>query len=129
MSFITDKPTERVLVVDDVADNVFLVQFVLEIQGYKVNTADSGKAALAFLKTETIKPDLIILDLMMPVMNGYEVIHHLRSDRELAHIGVLLMTANTQVSCEKAKEAGADDILYKPLDLEQFLSKIELLNI
>lgn len=128
MSFVTDNPTKRILVVDDVADNVLLVQFILEIQGYKVDTADNGKAALAFLKTEVTKPDLIVLDLMMPVMNGYEVIHHLRNNRELARICVLLVTANTDVSLERAKQAGADDVLYKPLDIEQFLIRIELLN-
>ena len=64
----------------------------------------------------------------MPVMNGYEVIDRLRKHKELAHICVFLMTANTEVSYEKAKEAGADGILYKPLDIEQFVTRIKLLN-
>ena len=129
MSLITDKQTKRILVVDDVADNIFLIQFILETQGYKVDTADSGEAALNLLEAVAIEPDIIILDLMMPTMNGYEVIDHLRKQQKLARICVLLMTANTEVSYEKAKEAGADGILYKPLDLEYFLTKIELLNI
>ena len=128
MSLITDKQTKRILVVDDVADNIFLIQFVLETQGYKVDIADSGEAALTLLEREEI-PDLIILDLMMPVMNGYEVINRLRNHQRLADVCVLLMTANTSVSCEKAKAAGADGIIYKPVDLEQFLSKIELFDI
>ena len=128
MSLISDKPTKRILVVDDIADNVFLVQFVLELEGHKVDTVNSGEAALAFLETETTKPDLIILDLMMPVMNGYEVIDYLRNHQQLAHIHVLLMTANSEVSCERAKEAGANEILYKPLDIEEFLVKIEQLD-
>ena len=126
---IADENNKHILVIDDVADNVFLVQFVLEAKGYKVSTANSGKAALNLLETTIFKPDLIILDLMMPVMNGYEVINRLRNHHEFAHIYVFLMTANTEVSCEKAKEAGADEILYKPIDIEQFVTKIELLNV
>ena len=129
MSQIANDKNKHVLVIDDVADNIFLVEFVLEAQGYKVSTANNGKAALSFLETARLKPDLIILDLMMPVMNGYEVIDRLRKHHELAHICVFLMTANTEVSYEKAKEAGADGILYKPLDMEQFVTRIELLNV
>lgn len=115
-----DEKNKHVLVIDDIADNIFLVQFVLEAKGYKVSTANSGEAALNLLETARFKPDLIILDLMMPGMNGYEVINCLRKHHELAHICVFLMTANTEVSYEKAKEAGADGILYKPLDIEKF---------
>ena len=129
MSQIADEKNQHVLVIDDVADNIFLVQFVLEAKGYKVSTANSGEAALNLLETERLKPDLIILDLMMPVMNGYEVIDRLRKHHKLAHICVFLMTANTEVSYEKAKEVGADEILYKPLDIEQFVTRIELLNV
>ena len=129
MSQIADEKNQHVLVVDDVADNIFLVQFVLEAKGYKVSTANSGEAALNLLETARLKPDLIILDLMMPVMNGYEVIARLRKHHELAHIWIFLMTANTEVSYKKAKEVGADEILYKPLDIEQFVTRIELLNV
>ena len=120
---------KHVLVVDDVADNIFLVQLILEAQGHKVSTANSGEAALNLLETARLKPDLIILDLMMPVMDGYEVINHLRKHKELAHICVFLMTANTEVSYEKAKQAGADEILYKPLNIERVINRIELLNV
>ena len=126
---IADENNKHILVIDDVADNIFLVQFVLEAKGYKVSTANSGEVALNLLETERLKPDLIILDLMMPIMNGYEVIDRLRKHDELAHICVFLMTANTEVSYQKAKEVGADEILYKPLDIEQFVTKIELLNV
>lgn len=129
MSLVTDKPTKRVLVVDDVADNIFLVQFILETQGYQVNTAESGKTALDRIQTEAVKPDLIVLDLMMPVMNGYEVIDRLHNHRNLPHIPVLLMTADREVSCQKAKEAGADKLLYKPLDLEQFMATVKLFDV
>lgn len=125
MFLATEKHTKRILVVDDVADNLFLVQFLLETQGYIVNTADSGEAALAQIEIESVKPDLIILDLMMPRMNGYEVISYLRNHQDLLHIPILLMTADTSVSDRKAKDVGADGIVYKPLDLEQILTKVE----
>ena len=124
MSLITDKQFKRVLVVDDVADNIFLVQFILESQGYEVDTAQSGKAALAWIETANPKPDLIILDLMMPEMNGFEVIVRLHNQKNLPHIATILMTANTSVSCQQAKRAGADEVIYKPLDLKQFMAKI-----
>ena len=124
-----DEKNKHVLVIDDVADNILLVQFILEAKGYEVSTANSGETALYFLETARLKPDLIILDLMMPVMNGYEVIDRIRKHHELAHIFVFLMTANTEVSCEKAQEAGANEILYKPLDIKQFVSRIESLNV
>ncbi len=129
MTLITDKQIKRILVVDDIADNIFLVQFILESQGYKVDTANSGEAALTLLETSRTKPDLMILDVMMPVMNGYEVINRLRKHQELDRICVLLMTANTEITHKKAQEVGADGILYKPLNLEQFSTRIELLNI
>ena len=126
MSLTIGKQSKRVLVVDDVADNVFLVQFILESQGYKVDTAQSGKAALAQIETANPKPDLIVLDLMMPEMNGFEVIDRLRNQKNLSHIPTILMTANTSVSCQQAKGAGADEVIYKPLQLEQFMAKIAL---
>ena len=128
MSLVADKQTKHILVVDDIADNIFLVQFILETEGYQVNAAESGEIALELVKTKGVKPDLIILDLMMPGMNGYEVIEHLRNYQNLSHIPVLLMTANKDISCNRAKEAGADGIFYKPLDLEQFLTTVKLLS-
>lgn len=125
MLLLTEKHTKRILVVDDVADNLFLVQFFLETQGYTVNTAESGAAALDRIETELVKPDLIFLDLMMPRMNGYEVINHLRNHQDLLNIPILLMTADISVSDQKAKNVGADGILYKPLDLEQILTRVE----
>ena len=124
MSLTTDKQSKRVLVVDDVTDNIFLLQFILESQGYQVDTAQSGKAALAQIETANPKPDLIILDLMMPEMNGFEVIDRLRNQKKLPHIPTILMTANTSVSCQQAKGAGADEVIYKPLELKQFVAKI-----
>lgn len=127
MSLMIEKLVKRVLVVDDVMDNLFLTQFVLETEGYEVDIALSGEAAIAKITTARPKPDLIVLDLMMPKMNGYEVIHHLHQ-LNLSHIPVLLMTADTSVSDREAKNSGANELLYKPIDLKQFLTKVEMIN-
>ena len=129
MSLTIDKPTKRVLVVDDVADNIFLVQFLLEDRGYKVSTAENGKTAVFQVKTAAVKPDLIVLDLMMPEMNGYEVINYLRHCQNLPNIPILLMTADESISYDEAIDAGADEIMYKPLNLEQFLTKVKSFDI
>ena len=129
MSLTAGRQTKCVLVVDDIPDNIFLVQLILETKGYKVNGAPSGFAALSLIKAGSIKPDLIILDLMMPGMNGYEVIKRLQAGKNASHIPILLMTANQEVSPRQAKESGADGILYKPLNLEKFLQKVEQFNL
>lgn len=129
MSLTIDKPSKRVLVVDDVADNIFLVQFLLEDRGYKVSTAENGKTAVFQVKTAAVKPDLIVLDLMMPEMNGYEVINYLRHCQNLPNIPILLMTADESISYDEAIDAGADEIMYKPLNLEQFLTKVKSFDI
>ena len=128
MSSITKKQAKQILIVDDVADNLFLAQFILENQGYKVITAENGKAALAQIETTSIKPDLIILDLMMPEMNGYEIIDYLRNHQSLSSIPIILMTANSNVSRQEAKNAGANGIVYKPFNLEQFIRKVKLVS-
>jgi len=125
MSLKIKPQTKRVLVVDDVPDNLLLAQFFLETQGYTVSTVESGKAALAYVATEIANPNIIILDLMMPEMNGYEVIDDLRHHQNLPNIPILLMTANQDVSYEDARNAGANSLVYKPLDLTQFLEKVE----
>ena len=127
MSFITEKQVQRILVVDDVKDNLFLAQFILETEGYEVDTAENGEAAITKIRTEVPKPNLIVLDIMMPKMDGYEVIHCLRQ-LNLSYIPILLMTADTNVSYQKAIDSGADGLIYKPIDLKQFLTKVEMFN-
>ncbi|MGB5973334.1 MAG: response regulator, partial [Nodosilinea sp.] len=71
----------RILIVDDIDDNVFLLQTILETEGYAVDTAGSGGTALA--KVENSPPDLILMDVMMPDMNGYEVSRQIRQNPNL----------------------------------------------
>ena len=86
---------DKVLIVDDDVQTLRLVGLMLERQGYKILAANSGNQALQMARTE--QPDVIILDIMMPDMDGYEVIRRLRKDPETANLPILLFTAKTDV--------------------------------
>ena len=112
---------ECILVVDDCQDNLFLMQLILENQGYQVEMANSGAEALHKLNCQRF--DLVLLDLMMPKMNGYEVMKHIRNNN-LPFIPIFLVTANKYVSRKQAIAAGANGIIYKPIDINVLTSKI-----
>ncbi|MGF1541631.1 MAG: response regulator [Pleurocapsa sp.] len=117
-----NKKEECILVVDDSVDNLYLMQFVLESEGYKVGLADSGREALQ--KVKGCLPDLILVDLMMPQMNGYEVIHRLREDKSLQLVPVFLVTADKYTGIKEAIAAGANGIIYKPIDIDELLIEV-----
>ena len=104
-----------ILVVDDVPDNVDILQMRLESQGYEVVTAGDGVEALE--KTRKLLPDLVLLDIMMPKMDGIEVVRRLKADPSLPFIPIILVTAKADASDVIAGlEAGGDDYLTKPVD-------------
>jgi len=104
---------ERVLIVDDDIDTLKLVGLMLERQGYEIAVASNGTIGLK--KAAEEKPDLILLDVMMPDLDGYEVTRRLRADPSLAHIPIIMITAKTMVDDKVAGfEAGVDDYLTKP---------------
>jgi DNA-binding response OmpR family regulator len=104
---------EKILIVDDDIDTLKLVGLMLERQGYSIAVASNG--ALGLNKASAERPDLILLDVMMPDMDGYEVTRRLRSDPALAHIPIIMFTAKTMVDDKVAGfEAGVDDYLTKP---------------
>jgi CheY-like chemotaxis protein len=105
----------RILIVDDLADNLFLLQMVLEAEGYAVEVADNGRLAVA--KVAAAPPDLILLDVMMPEMNGYEVTRQIRQNQALPFIPILLVTAHEQPNAVEGFNAGANDFIRKPIDL------------
>ena len=114
---------ERILVVDDSEDNLYLMQFILESQGYKVCLADNGKDAIK--KLRGCHHDLILLDVMMPNMNGYEVISRLREDENLFSITIYLVTADKYIGLPEAIAAGANGLIHKPIDIDKLLPEIE----
>lgn len=104
---------EKILIIDDDIDTLKLVGLMLERQGYDIVVASNGQMGLA--KAASEKPDLILLDVMMPDLDGYEVARRLRADPALAHIPIIMFTAKSMVDDKVAGfEAGADDYLTKP---------------
>ncbi len=115
--------SSRILVVDDLIDNLFLLQTILEAEGYEVDTADNGRLALA--KVEQLPPDLILVDVMMPDMNGYEVTRRIRQNRNLSDIPILLVTAHADADAAQGIALGANDFIRKPIEFDKLLSRIE----
>ncbi len=105
--------SERILIIDDDIDTLKLVGLMLERQGYEIAVAGNGAQGLA--KAAAVRPDLILLDVMMPDLDGYEVTRRLRSDPTLAHIPIIMFTAKSMVDDKvMGFEAGVDDYLTKP---------------
>ena len=114
---------DKIIVVDDELDILDFVQISLEADGFEVITASSGKEALAKIKQEL--PDLILLDLMMPQMDGYEVMNILKSDKQTSNIPVIMLTALTQVDDKvKGLSIGAYDYITKPFDLKELTARV-----
>lgn len=107
----------RILVVDDENINLRLVSRLLEMEGYEVVSAQSGEAALHLI--EQTRPDLALLDVMMPVMDGYELCRRLRQNPVTAQIPIVMLTAVVDENDRlKGIEAGADDCFPKPFDVD-----------
>ena len=123
MVVIQNRNKESIFVVDDSEDNLYLMQFILEAQGYRVNLADNGRDAIKRIKE--CHPDLILLDIMMPQMDGYQVISQLQKNPSLSSIPVYLVTADKYVGCCEAIAAGADGLIYKPIEIDKLLSQVE----
>jgi len=109
----------RVLVVEDNAVNLELVAALLEEEGYQVLSTTAAEAGLALALRE--QPDLILMDVQLPGMTGYEVTRRLKADPATAAIPVIALTAHAMRGEEgRAKEAGCDAYLTKPLDTQSF---------
>ncbi|MBE9177192.1 response regulator [Oculatella sp. LEGE 06141] len=113
----------RILVVDDVPDNIFLLQAILEVEGYNVDTADCGSAALTQIQASL--PDLVLLDIMMPDLDGYEVTRQIRQNQTASHLPIILITAYEQSNRNEGIAAGANEFICKPIDFEELLAVIQ----
>jgi CheY-like chemotaxis protein/MinD-like ATPase involved in chromosome partitioning or flagellar assembly len=115
---------EKILIVDDDIDSLKLIGLMLQRQGYEIAAANAGGQAIAKALAET--PDLIILDVMMPDMDGYEVCRRLRADTSTQHIPIIMFTAKTLVDDKVTGfEAGADDYLTKPTHPAELASRVK----
>ena len=118
-------PDPLILVVDDLAQNVRLLEAVLSPKGFRVTTASSGQEALDVLSTE--HPDLVLLDILMPGMDGYEVCRRVRQDPGTAFLPVIMITASGEEEKIRSLEAGADDFVNKPFDQAELLARVRSL--
>jgi two-component system, sensor histidine kinase and response regulator len=123
--FIKQSKVDRILIVDDSPDNIFLIQSILQEEGYAIETAENGEEALA--KIDEFSPDLILLDVMMPVMDGYEVTRRVRNNAALPFMPILLITAYDQLSVARGLDTGADDFIRKPVEYDELMARVRSL--
>ena len=120
---MTDRP--RILVADDVPENVRLLEAVLVPRGYEVVSASDGRQALEAARSA--RPDLVLLDVVMPELDGFEVCRQLRAREDTAMLPVIMLTASEGTEKTKAIDAGADDFIPKPFNHDELLARVRSL--
>ncbi len=117
---------KKILVVDDEADMQSVISYRLEVNGYAVSVASDGQEGLSKVKAE--KPDLVLLDLMLPKITGFELCRMLKFDDAYKNLPIIILSAlDQQEDRKKAIESGADAYFIKPFDLGLLLTKIDSL--
>lgn len=125
MSVMETLKIDRILAVDDTPDNLILLETILESEGFEMDLVADGKSALEQIIQSP--PDLILLDVMMPGMDGYEVTRRIRNNPEINYIPILLVTAYKESSVVQGLDAGADDFICKPFDTDELLARVRSL--
>ena len=118
--------TNPVLVVEDNDDIQVLFKLVLESEGYEVRVVDNSKDALQYLKSN--QPQLILMDIMMPGSNGIELSHTIKQESRFQCLPILLVSAIDQIKTQELDYSQANDILYKPFDLDDLIHRVEELT-
>ena len=114
---------KTIFIADDEEDFVSTLRSRLEFEGYGVSTAADGKEALERIQQE--KPDLILLDILMPTLNGYQVCRELKENADTRSIPIVMLTAKSQESDKFwGREAGADVYLVKPFDMDELMEAV-----
>lgn len=116
---------EKILVVDDIYDNLLVIEAILEDEGYEIDMQQDSKLGLEMV--EESPPDLILLDVMMPEIDGYEFTHRVRQNKQLPFIPILLITAHDSISVVEGLDAGADDFIRKPVDADELQARVRSL--
>ena len=123
---MADERPRRILVVDDHPDNVMVLRARLEARGYVVDSAEDGEAALE--RIHEAPPDLVLLDVMMPKMDGFEVVRRMKADPSLPFIPVIMQTAlDSTESMVQGVDAGADDYIAKPINFKELEARVKSL--
>ncbi|MBD2450468.1 hybrid sensor histidine kinase/response regulator [Nostoc sp. FACHB-152] len=127
MSVVENHKNNRILAVDDTRDNLILVQTILESEDYEIDIVSDGISALKYV--EKTPPKLILLDVMMPGIDGYEVTRRIRANPAFSknYIPILLITAFHESSVVEGLDAGADDFIRKPFDTDELLARVRSL--
>lgn len=116
--------TKKVLIADDESNIVMSLQFLMESAGYEVRTVADGEAALQVLRE--FRPDLVLLDVMMPKKNGYEICQAMRETPALAGIKVVMLTAKGRdIDAEKGLALGADAYVTKPFSTRDLVAEVK----
>jgi len=116
---------ERILVVDDQPQNVRLLEGILGPYGYTIGTASSGDDAMHAIASDP--PDLVLLDVVMPGMSGYDVCRRIRANDATKFVPIVMMTASPDQDKVAAIDSGADDFVFKPFDKQELLARIRSL--
>ncbi|MEM7714710.1 MAG: hybrid sensor histidine kinase/response regulator [Cyanobacteria bacterium P01_A01_bin.68] len=116
---------DKILAVDDVYDNLLAVEVILEEDGYEITLQEDSTKALAIV--EESPPDLILLDVMMPEMDGYEFTRRIRQNSALPFIPILLVTAYDESNVVEGLDAGADDFIRKPVNPDELQARVRSL--
>jgi two-component system alkaline phosphatase synthesis response regulator PhoP len=115
---------KKILIVDDEPDILKLTSLRLRKLGYDVLTAVNGQEGLESIRGE--KPDLVLLDLILPIVSGADVCRKTKNDEKLEHIPIILFAASCDtITAEKAKELGAEDYMVKPFNPKELMNKVE----
>jgi CheY-like chemotaxis protein len=118
---------KKLLMVDDDIRNIYALSSVLESKGLDITSAQNGKEALALLNKTEHEFDIVLMDIMMPVMDGYEAMREIRKNNKIKSIPIIALTAKAQTEDKKlCIDAGANDYMAKPIDHEQLLSLLKV---
>lgn len=116
-------PGKYILVCDDVLDNCIFFQTILELEGYTVEVVTSGIEAINRIRSQ--KPDLLMLDLMMPDINGFEVAKIIQQDKRLQSLPILIITAYKEAIELPLSDVRVNGIIQKPVDADDLIEKIQ----
>jgi DNA-binding response OmpR family regulator len=114
----------RILIVDDEPNIVLALELLMKKEGFEVHTVDDGEKA--FHAVRELRPDLVLLDIMMPKMDGYEVCQRIRSDTSLKSVRIVMLTAKgREIEKEKGLALGADAYITKPFSTREVVAKVK----